>query len=117
MRVVADLTQHSTSVGVLLLGVMGMVTFSAKSQKKACRREWGLLPGLDTGKVAGSVSRLRVHLKLTHVIPSDMACRLPLARLYVNYFGGQLDLMTLYGHGTDVFLKLRRLDKPSAAEI
>ena len=43
--------------------------------------------------------------------------RLPMARLYANYFGGQLDLMTLYGHGTDVFLKLRRLDQPSAAEI
>ncbi|KAF8343795.1 atypical/PDHK/BCKDK protein kinase [Cantharellus anzutake] len=42
---------------------------------------------------------------------------LPLAKLYANYFGGQLDLRTLHGHGTDVFIKLRRLGENSAAEI
>jgi hypothetical protein len=43
--------------------------------------------------------------------------RLPLARLYASYFGGNLDLMTLHGHGTDVFVKLKKLDTSSASEI
>ncbi|EJU05310.1 alpha-ketoacid dehydrogenase kinase N-terminal domain-containing protein [Dacryopinax primogenitus] len=35
---------------------------------------------------------------------------LPLARLYASYFGGGLELVSLYGHGTDVFVKLRSLE-------
>jgi len=35
---------------------------------------------------------------------------LPLARLYATYFGGSLELVSLHGHGTDVFIKLRSLD-------
>ena len=31
---------------------------------------------------------------------------LPLARLYAEYFGGSLRLMSLFGHGSDVFLRL-----------
>ncbi|KZV91582.1 alpha-ketoacid dehydrogenase kinase [Exidia glandulosa HHB12029] len=34
---------------------------------------------------------------------------LPLARLYCNFFGGSLELKSLHGHGTDVFVKLRNL--------
>jgi len=36
---------------------------------------------------------------------------LPMSRLYARYFGGSLDLMSLEGWGTDVFLKLRCLDE------
>jgi len=36
---------------------------------------------------------------------------LPMARIYASYFGGSLDLVTLHGHGTDVFIKFRALDE------
>lgn len=42
---------------------------------------------------------------------------LPLARLYATYLGGSLELVSLYGHGTDVFVKLRRLDSGTDVEI
>lgn len=35
------------------------------------------------------------------------ARRLPLSRIYAGYFGGSLDLVTLYGEGSDVFVVLR----------
>jgi len=31
---------------------------------------------------------------------------LPLSRLYAQYFGGGLDLVSMEGYGTDVFLRL-----------
>ncbi|KIY43724.1 atypical/PDHK/BCKDK protein kinase [Fistulina hepatica ATCC 64428] len=42
---------------------------------------------------------------------------LPLSRLYASYFGGSLDLMSLDGWGTDVFLKLRCLDEAGDSTI
>ena len=34
---------------------------------------------------------------------------LPMSRLYAQYFGGDLDIKSLEGHGTDCFLHLHRL--------
>ena len=34
---------------------------------------------------------------------------LPISRLYAKYFGGNLNLISLEGYGTDAFLHLRRL--------
>lgn len=42
---------------------------------------------------------------------------LPMSRLYARYFGGSLDLMSLEGWGTDVFLKLRCLDEAGDSAI
>ncbi|KZO97845.1 alpha-ketoacid dehydrogenase kinase [Calocera viscosa TUFC12733] len=42
---------------------------------------------------------------------------LPLARLYATYFGGNLELVSLYGHGTDVFVKLRNLEGGADVEL
>ncbi|KZT56393.1 alpha-ketoacid dehydrogenase kinase [Calocera cornea HHB12733] len=42
---------------------------------------------------------------------------LPLARLYATYFGGNLELVSLYGHGTDVFVKLRSLERGADVEL
>ncbi|KAJ7490044.1 atypical/PDHK/BCKDK protein kinase [Mycena galericulata] len=42
---------------------------------------------------------------------------LPMSRLYAKYFGGSLDLMSLEGWGSDVFLKLRCLDEAGDAAI
>jgi pyruvate dehydrogenase kinase 2/3/4 len=38
---------------------------------------------------------------------------LPVVRTYARYFGGDLELFSLPGYGTDVFLFLKRLDKSS----
>lgn len=40
-----------------------------------------------------------------------------MARRYASYFGGSLDLVSLYGHGADVFIKLRSLDRGADVEI
>ncbi|CAK5264058.1 unnamed protein product [Mycena citricolor] len=42
---------------------------------------------------------------------------LPMSRLYAKYFGGSLDLMSLEGWGSDVFLKLRCLNETTEATI
>nr|CAG8539794.1 10943_t:CDS:2 [Entrophospora candida] len=36
---------------------------------------------------------------------------LPLARIYANYFGGSMKLVSLHGHGCDVFIKLKHIDE------
>jgi pyruvate dehydrogenase kinase 2/3/4 len=38
---------------------------------------------------------------------------LPIARLYAQYFGGNLKLISMEGYGTDVFLSLSRLSSTS----
>jgi signal transduction histidine kinase len=43
---------------------------------------------------------------------------LPLARLYAAYFGGSLELVSLPGHGVDVFLRLVDMaDTPQDLEL
>ncbi|KAF8185063.1 branched-chain alpha-ketoacid dehydrogenase [Mycena galopus ATCC 62051] len=42
---------------------------------------------------------------------------LPMSRLYSQYFGGSLDLMSLEGWGSDVFLKLRCLNEAGDSTI
>jgi len=42
---------------------------------------------------------------------------LPMSRLYAKYFGGSLELLTLEGWGSDVFLKLRCLDEAGDSAI
>ncbi|KAF8522139.1 branched-chain alpha-ketoacid dehydrogenase [Hysterangium stoloniferum] len=48
---------------------------------------------------------------------SGLGYGLPLAKLYATYFGGDLQLVSLYNHGTDVFLKLRCLQPEDSAVI
>ena len=42
---------------------------------------------------------------------------LPLSRLYARYFGGDLQLLSMEGFGTDVFLHLNRLGAPFPAAL
>lgn len=37
-------------------------------------------------------------------IRPPIGCSLPLARIYAGYFGGSLDLVSMYGWGTDVYV-------------
>lgn len=36
---------------------------------------------------------------------------LPLTRVYARYFGGDLQLMSIPNFGTDIFLKITRLEQ------
>ncbi|CAG8456932.1 4360_t:CDS:2 [Ambispora gerdemannii] len=36
---------------------------------------------------------------------------LPLARIYAQYFGGSINLMSLYSRGCDVFIRLKQIDE------
>jgi len=40
---------------------------------------------------------------------AGLGCGLPLSRLYARYFGGDLQLLSMEGHGTDAYLHLPRL--------
>jgi len=42
---------------------------------------------------------------------------LPMSKLYARYFGGSLDLISLEGWGSDVFLQLRCLDEAGDSKI
>ncbi|KAI9569107.1 atypical/PDHK/BCKDK protein kinase [Boletus coccyginus] len=42
---------------------------------------------------------------------------LPMSRLYARYFGGSLDLFSLDGWGSDVYVKLRSVDQAGNAQI
>jgi [3-methyl-2-oxobutanoate dehydrogenase (acetyl-transferring)] kinase len=35
------------------------------------------------------------------------------ARVYAKYFGGSLQIVSIYGHGCDVFLRLKNIDLES----
>lgn len=36
---------------------------------------------------------------------------LPMARNYARYFGGDISLQSMQGHGTEVFIRLAHLDR------
>jgi len=42
---------------------------------------------------------------------------LPMAKIYATYFSGSLQLVSLHGHGTDCFIKLRCLDDEGELQI
>jgi hypothetical protein len=43
--------------------------------------------------------------------------RLPLTRIYAQYFGGRMHLVSLQGHGVDVYLKLKQLEHVEDLQI
>ncbi|KAG0229146.1 hypothetical protein BGW42_001761 [Actinomortierella wolfii] len=56
------------------------------------------------------VSRLAMQAGLGGPI-AGLGFGLPLARIYAQYFGGSMHLISLDGHGCDVFLKLKQIDE------
>ncbi|CAO3596785.1 unnamed protein product [Absidia cylindrospora] len=48
---------------------------------------------------------------------SGLGYGLPLARMYANFFGGSLTLVSMNGYGCDVFLKLKHIDDSIAEEL
>lgn len=43
--------------------------------------------------------------------------RLPLTRIYAQYFGGRMHLVSMQGHGVDVYLKLKQLQHVEDLQI
>ncbi|EGN96133.1 hypothetical protein SERLA73DRAFT_76126 [Serpula lacrymans var. lacrymans S7.3] len=71
--------------------------------------------GSGEGNLFGEITSRGLQTGLGTI--AGLGYGLPMSRLYAKYFGGSLDLFSLDGWGSDVFLKLRCLDKASNAEI
>lgn len=76
-------------------GYLGGVGGGPQGGESALQTNVGTLAGLGFGCVLPFLRR--VERLLTSPPPS-----LPLARIYAGYFGGSLDLVSMYGWGTDV---------------
>src|SRR3954454_22978829 len=66
--------------------------------------------GIDEAGILADVSKMAMQSGLGGPI-AGLGYGLPLARIYANYFGGSMNLMSLYGHGCDVFLRLKQIDE------
>ncbi|KAF9257806.1 26S proteasome subunit P45 [Marasmius fiardii PR-910] len=65
--------------------------------------------GMSEGNLFGDITGTGLQTGLGTI--AGLGYGLPMSRLYAKYFGGSLELMSLEGLGTDVFLKLRCLDE------
>jgi len=64
------------------------------------------------GEEDGTIFDTQVELDMQTGVGGPMAglgYGLPMSKVYANFFGGDLSLVSLYGHGCDVFLRLNRL--------
>ncbi|OAQ28513.1 alpha-ketoacid dehydrogenase kinase, partial [Linnemannia elongata AG-77] len=64
--------------------------------------------GVDS--IFKGVSRLAMQAGLGGPI-AGLGFGLPLTRIYAQYFGGDMNLISLQGYGCDVFLKLKQIDE------
>ncbi|KII88872.1 hypothetical protein PLICRDRAFT_53387 [Plicaturopsis crispa FD-325 SS-3] len=71
--------------------------------------------GAGEGNLFGEIVGKGVQMGMGTI--AGLGYGLPMSRLYAKYFGGSLDLLSLDGWGSDVFLKLRCLDEAGEAEI
>ncbi|KAF8610685.1 alpha-ketoacid dehydrogenase kinase [Ceratobasidium sp. AG-I] len=71
--------------------------------------------GAGAGNVFGEIAGRGLQTGLGTI--AGLGYGLPMAQLYAKYFGGSLQLISLYGHGADVFIKLRCLDKDADVVI
>lgn len=70
----------------------------------------------EGGNLFGEITEKGIQVGLGTI--AGLGYGLPLSRLYAKYFGGSLDLFSLDGWGSDVFIKLRcLLDEAGNAEI
>ncbi|KAG2348597.1 26S proteasome subunit P45 [Suillus weaverae] len=70
----------------------------------------------EGGNLFGEITEKGIQVGLGTI--AGLGYGLPLSRLYAKYFGGSLDLFSLDGWGSDVFIKLRcLLDDAGNAEI
>lgn len=70
----------------------------------------------EGGNLFGEITEKGIQVGLGTI--AGLGYGLPLSRLYAKYFGGSLDVFSLDGWGSDVFIKLRcLLDEAGNAEI
>ncbi|KAG8764950.1 hypothetical protein FRC12_007786 [Ceratobasidium sp. 428] len=69
----------------------------------------GSSSGAGDGNVFGEIAGRGLQTGMGTI--AGLGYGLPMAQLYAKYFGGSLQLISLYGHGADVFIKLRCLDQ------
>ncbi|KAG0036840.1 26S proteasome regulatory subunit 7 [Podila clonocystis] len=66
--------------------------------------------GQGVDNIFKGVSRLAMQAGLGGPI-AGLGFGLPLTRIYAQYFGGNMHLISLQGYGCDVFLKLKQIDE------
>ncbi|CAG7845900.1 SubName: Full=Related to branched-chain alpha-ketoacid dehydrogenase kinase, mitochondrial {ECO:0000313/EMBL:CCA77951.1} [Serendipita indica DSM 11827] len=71
--------------------------------------------GGDAGGLFGEIVGKGLQTGLGTI--AGLGYGLPMARLYASYFGGSLELISMHGHGTDVFIKFRCLDENTNIEV
>ncbi|CAE6450843.1 unnamed protein product [Rhizoctonia solani] len=71
--------------------------------------------GAGAGNVFGEMAGRGLQTGMGTI--AGLGYGLPMAQLYAKYFGGSLQLISLYGHGADVFIKLRCLDEDADVVI
>ncbi|KAG8783066.1 26S proteasome regulatory subunit 7 [Serendipita sp. 397] len=71
--------------------------------------------GGDAGGLFGEIVGKGLQTGLGTI--AGLGYGLPMARLYAGYFGGSLELRSLPGHGTDVFIRFRCLDENTNIEV
>ncbi|KAH0830430.1 hypothetical protein J3R83DRAFT_1825 [Lanmaoa asiatica] len=67
------------------------------------------------GNLFGEITGKGVQVGLGTI--AGLGYGLPMSRLYAKYFGGSLDLFSLDGWGSDVYVKLRSVDQAGNAPI
>ncbi|KAF9134977.1 hypothetical protein BG015_003336 [Linnemannia schmuckeri] len=93
---------------------------SSPSSSAAADGGGGLLDGGSSGNESESifkgVSRLAMQAGLGGPI-AGLGFGLPLTRIYAQYFGGRMHLVSLQGRGVDVYLKLKQLEHVEDLQI
>ncbi|KAG2185898.1 hypothetical protein INT43_002336 [Umbelopsis isabellina] len=64
----------------------------------------------DSGNIFSGITRLAMQSGVGGPM-AGLGFGLPLARMYAQYFGGSMTLISLYGYGCDIFLKLKHIDE------
>ncbi|RIA93230.1 branched-chain alpha-ketoacid dehydrogenase [Glomus cerebriforme] len=75
--------------------------------------EDGIIGGLGSNNnenFLANVSKMAMQSGLGGPI-AGLGYGLPLTRIYANYFGGSINLISLYDHGCDVFIRLKQIDE------
>ncbi|ORZ34558.1 histidine kinase-like ATPase [Catenaria anguillulae PL171] len=70
----------------------------------------------DTGGILGYASEVSMQQGTGGVL-AGLGYGLGMARVYSRYFGGSLRMVSLYGHGCDVFLRLPNIDQTTAKDV
>lgn len=76
----------------------------------------GSSPGNESESIFTGVSRLAMQAGLGGPI-AGLGFGLPLTRIYAQYFGGRMHLVSMQGHGVDVYLKLKQLQHVEDLQI